>query len=179
MTPEEAAAVPYGAIAPLYFLRDQGKVQSGQKVLIIGASGSVGTFAVQLARYYGARVTAVCSAANVERVKSLGAERVIDYIKGDYADGAERFDLIFDAAGKSSRSRCRRALNPNGVYVTIMKGGPNERERAECLQFLRELIQAGKLRSVTDRCYPLEQTAAAHRYVEGGRKQGTVVIKVD
>jgi NADPH:quinone reductase-like Zn-dependent oxidoreductase len=179
MTPEEAAPVPYGAIAPLYYLRDQGRVQSGQKVLIIGASGSVGTFAVQLARYFGARVTGVCSLANAELVKSLGAEMVIDYAKTDYPGGVERYDLIFDAAGKSSRAKCRRALTPTGGFVTIMKGGPNERERAECLQFLRELIQAGKLRSVTDRCYPLEQTAAAHRYVEGGRKQGTVVIKVD
>jgi NADPH:quinone reductase-like Zn-dependent oxidoreductase len=178
MTYEEAATVPYGALAPLHYLRDQGKVQSGQKVLIIGASGSVGTYAVQLAKHLGAEVAGVCSTRNFDLVKSLGADQVVDYAKEDFAARGARYDLIFDAVGKSSPSKCKQMLTPNGMYLTITKGGPSERERARNLVYLKELIEAGKLKSVIDRCYPLEQIVEAHRYVESGRKTGNVVITV-
>jgi len=178
MSYEEAATVPYGAMAPLYYLRDAGKVQRGQKVLIIGASGSVGTFAVQLATCFDADVTGVCSARNAAMVASLGAGKVIDYAKEDYTATGERYDLIFDAAGKSSSSKCKQALAPNGKYLSITKGGPSQRECALGLVFLRELIEAGKIGTVIDRCYPLEQAAEAHRYAESGLKHGHVVITV-
>ena len=178
MTYEEAAAVPYGAIAPLHYLRDRGKVQRGQKVLIIGASGSVGTYAVQLAKYLGAEVAGVCGTRNFDLVKSLGADQVIDYAKENFAATGDRYDLIFDAVGKSSPSKCKQALTPNGTYLTIMKGGASARERARDLAYLKELIEAGKLKSVIDRCYPLEQIVEAHRYVESGHKAGNVIVTV-
>jgi len=178
MTYEEAAAVPYGALAPLHYLRDKGNIRNGQNVLIIGASGSVGTYAVQIARDLGAKVTGVCSARNFGLVQSLGAEKVIDYAKEDFSAQGEPYDLIFDAADKSSFSRSRKALTPNGAYLTIMKGGPSEHERARDLVHLKELIEAGKLKSVIDRCFPLEQIVEAHRYVESGLKTGNVVITV-
>jgi NADPH:quinone reductase-like Zn-dependent oxidoreductase len=176
---EEAAPVPNGGIAALYYLRDKGNVQSGQSVLIIGASGSVGTYAVQIARYFGAEVTGVCSTRNIELVKSLGANRVIDYTKEDFAAASDRYDLIFDAAGKSSLSECKKALTQRGIYLTIMKGGGTERERTRGLISLKEIIEAGKLKSVIDRCYRLEQTAEAHRYVDTGQKTGHVIITVE
>jgi NADPH:quinone reductase-like Zn-dependent oxidoreductase len=179
MTYEEAATVPYGGIAPLYCLREMGNIQRGQKVLIIGASGSVGTFAVQLARYFGADVTGICSSRNVELVKSLGATRVIDYTKEDFSETGERYDLVFDAVGKSSLSRCRKALGPKGKYVTISKGGPTERQRAECLVSLKTLMEAGEIKPVIDRCYRLDQIVEAHLYVEQGQKKGSVVITVE
>lgn len=200
MAYEEAAAVCDGAPTALTFLRDQANLQRGQRILINGASGAVGTAAVQLARYFGAEVTGVCSTGNIELVKSLGADQVIDYTKEDFTQRGQTYDVIFDAVGQSSFSRCKNALTQEGVYLTTVPGlgivfqmlwtsisggkkatfvAAGLRQNKENLIFLRELFEEGEIKAVIDRRYPLEQIAHAHRYVETGHKKGNVIISVD
>ncbi|MFC4778688.1 NAD(P)-dependent alcohol dehydrogenase [Paenibacillus sp. GCM10023252] len=175
-TYEQAAAISFGGTTALHFYR-KGNIQSGQKVLIYGASGAVGTSAVQLAKYYGAEVTGVCSTANLELVRSLGADKVIDYTTEDYTLSTERYDLIFDAVGKSSRGSARKVLAPNGRFVSV-EGQGVAKERTEDLVLLKELVEEGKLAAVIDRSYPLEHMRQAHAYVDEGHKRGSVVILV-
>ncbi|CAM4332046.1 NAD(P)-dependent alcohol dehydrogenase [Paenibacillus tarimensis] len=193
---EEAAAIPIGARTALHYLR-KANVRSGQKVLIYGASGSVGTYAVQLAKYLGAHVTGLCSTLNVEMVKALGADEVIDYTTEDFSAQGARFDVIFEAVNKSSFANCMNSLTNNGVYINITEPVPdlrmlwakltskkkillaqNSPETAEALEFLKDLVIAGKLKPVIDRRYPLEQIVEAHRYVDKGHKKGNVVISL-
>ncbi|WP_256756912.1 NAD(P)-dependent alcohol dehydrogenase [Cohnella sp. WQ 127256] len=196
---EEAVGICDGATTALTFLRDTAKVQPGQKVLINGASGAVGAYAVQLAKYYGAEVTGVCSTTNVERVKSLGADKVIDYTREDFTQSGQTYDVIFDAIGKSSFARCKSLLKQKGVYLLTvptmrimlqmlwtsklsskkaMFTATGLKQTKENLAFLQTLFEAEKIKAVIDRSYPLEQVAEAHRYVETGRKRGNVVITV-
>jgi NADPH:quinone reductase-like Zn-dependent oxidoreductase len=178
LTFEQAAAVPGGGLTALYTLR-KANIQPGQKALIYGASGSVGSYAVQLARSFGAQVTGVCSTANLALVQSLGAEQVIDYTQEDFTRSGETYDVVFDAVDKLPVSQGKKALKPAGVYLNVAKdSGSGNDLKVEDLLFLTELIEAGKLRPVIDRVYPLEQIVAAHRYVESGRKKGNVVITV-
>lgn len=177
MTYEEAATLSIGANTAMFFLK-KGDIQPGKKVLIHGASGSVGTFAVQLAKYFGAEVTGVCSTANVEMVKSLGADKVIDYTQEDFTKNGETYDIIFDAVGKSTPSQCKSSLKNKGYYLNTVNGGTAV-PRKEELVFLKELAETGRLKPVIDRCYPLEQLVEAHRYVDQGRKKGNVVITLN
>jgi len=174
MTFEEAATIPIGGLTALRFLKMAG-IKKGDNLFIYGASGSVGTFAVQLAKYFGAKVTAVCSTSNVQLVKSLGADTVIDYLKEDFTKVATRFDIVFDAVGKTSKSSSKHLLKPNGKYVSV-RGTPKEGQND--LLFLKELIEAEKLTTVIDRRYTLEQIREAHAYVEGQHKKGNVVVNV-
>jgi len=197
MSYEEAAAVPTAGFEALHFLR-QADIQLGQKVLIIGAGGSIGTFSVQLAKHFGAEVTGVDSTEKLDMLRSLGADHVIDYTKEDYTNHGESYDLIIDVVGKSSVARRLRLLNQDGYYFLANAGlshivlgmwtslTSNKKVKIESanqeqedLVFIKELIEAGKLKSIIDRRYPLEQTAEAHRYVETGRKKGNVVITVE
>ena len=198
MTYEEAAAIPFGAHTALFFLRDKGNIQPGQDVLIYGASGAVGTAAVQLAKHFGAHVTGVCSTANVELVKSLGADRVIDYTREDFSKGDPRYDVIFETVGKSSVSGGISVLKEDGVYLanvielaTIFQMlrhsvgsdkqivGTIANTSHEDLVFIRDLVESGEFKAVIDRSYPFEEMAAAHRYADTGRKKGNVVVLLE
>ncbi len=170
----EAAAVPIGGLTAWRFLR-QGGIKTGDQVLIYGASGSVGTFAVQIAKSFGAEVTAVCSTANTDLVQQLGADKIIDYKKEDFTTTEARFDIVFDAVGKTSKSACRHLLKPRGKYLTVTK---SPKSNPGDLLALKELIESGKLIAVIDRTYPMEQIREAHAYVESFRKKGNVVISV-
>ncbi len=193
MSYEEAAAVPLGGVEAWRYLHEN--VHPGQRVLVIGAGGTIGTFGVQLAKYYGAEVTALDSTDKLDMLRSIGADHVIDYTREDFAKSGQTYDIIFDAPGKSSSAQCERLLKPDGRFLTA-NPGPSEQLRtmwkvmtrggrapaaysAEDLIAVRELIEAGKLKSVIDRRYPLEQTAEAHRYAETGQKKGNIVITLE
>ena len=177
LTHEQAAAIPYGGLLALYFLR-QANIDSSRHVLVYGASGAIGTNAVQLAKHFGADVTGVCSAANVDLVKSLGADTVIDYTKQDFTQNGARYDLIFNAVGKRKAVlRTEGSLTAGGRHITVDDSSP--KLRAEDLAFLTDLVESGGLRPVIDRIYPLEQMVDAHRYVDQGHKKGNVVIAVE
>jgi NADPH:quinone reductase-like Zn-dependent oxidoreductase len=194
---DEAATLPYGAVMAVSLL-EKAALQPGQKVLINGASGGIGAMAVQLAKYYGAEVTGVCGTPRLEFVKSMGADRVLDYTRQDFTRDGEAYDLIFDILGRSSFSRCAGSLKPRGIYLlasfksralfdmlrTSLVGSKKSvicamaRERSENLVFVKELAEAGKIKALIDKRFPLERTAEAHRYIEQGHKQGQVVITV-
>ena len=202
MTFDEAVSVPNGALTALPFLRDKGEIKSGQSVLIYGASGSVGTAAVQLAKTYGATVTGVCSTTNLELVQFLGADHVIDYTREDFTQNGKTYDIIYDTVGKLSYANCKDSLTAEGTYLTTVptpgimlkallpaKNGKKVKflaaglrpasEKVKDLAILTELIEAGKLKAVIDKVYPLAEMAEAHRYVEKGHKKGNVVITVE
>ncbi|MCJ7726010.1 MAG: NAD(P)-dependent alcohol dehydrogenase, partial [Acidimicrobiia bacterium] len=176
---EEAVAIPYGGLLALHFLRKAG-VREGQRTLIYGASGAVGTSAVQIARHLGAEVTAVCGPANLDLVRSLGADAAIDYTKQHTLPAGARYDLVFDAVGKRKTSplkaACQQAIEPNGTYLSVDDGTP--KLSARNLDYLTNLAETGELKPVIDRSFPLEEIVQAHRYVEGEHKSGSVVITI-
>ena len=194
---EEAATLPYGAIMATSLL-GKANIQRGQKVLINGASGGIGSMAVQLAKHFGAEVTGVCGTPRLEFVKSLGADKVIDYTKEDFTQNGETYDLIFDILGRSSFSKLKRSLKPNGIYLlasfkmkallqmlwTSITGSKQKvicafaNETPESLVFVKKLVEEGKIKAIVDKSFPMEQAAEAHRYVEDGHKQGNVVITI-
>ncbi len=199
----EAVALHPGAMTALPFIQGAANIQPGQKILVIGASGSIGSSAVQLAKHFGANVTGVCSTANVDMLKSLGADHVIDYKKTDFTNSGEHYDIVFDTVGKSSFSEAKRVLKPQGIYLTTvisrsillqmlwtsLLGGKKAQivfaglrpveEKKSYLALLLDLVKSGKYKPVVDRSYSFAQIAEAHRYVETGRKKGTVVIDVN
>lgn len=174
MTYEEAAPVPASGCAALIYLRETGKIKAGDRVLINGASGALGTYSVQIAKYFGAEVTGVCSTSNIEMVESLGADYVVDYTEEDFTKSGNKYDLIFDAVSLSSKSECQNILAPGGRYIRTTGRNP----KLEDLLFLKGVIEAGKLMTVIDRRYSLDEIVEAHRYVEKGHKKGNVVINV-
>ncbi|MEJ2617182.1 MAG: NAD(P)-dependent alcohol dehydrogenase [Ignavibacteriaceae bacterium] len=198
----EAAAVSYGTLTALPFLRDNGKIKKDQKVLIIGASGAVGTYAVQIAKYFGAEVSGVCSTSNLEMVKSIGADKVIDYTKEDFSTNGEKYDIIFDTVGKSSFSNCKNSLKKKGVFLTAVistailfqmlltskmsskkaqiafTGLRSASDKTKDLDMIKKLIESDKIKAVIDKTFTLEQIAEAHSYVDKGHKKGNVVITV-
>lgn len=173
VTYEEAAVIPFGGTSALHFLR-KGRIKKGQQVLIYGASGSVGTAAIQLAKYFGAIVIAVCSNSNFELVQSLGADKVIDYTKEDFTKRREHYDIIFDAVGKHKKSLCKQVLASNGKYVSV--NGMMAKVSKEDMILLKKLTETEHLKPVIDRTYRLEEIAEAHMYVEKGHKKGNVSI---
>ncbi len=193
----EAASVVDGATTALFFLKEKANIQKGQKVLVNGASGSIGTFAVQLAKYFGAEVTSVCSSKNIEMVRSLGTDKVVDYTKEDFTKTDESYDIVFDTVGKSSFARCRNILKSQGKYIVttltlrgvlqslLSKFGNKKKviyamsvNKTASLNFIRTLIEEGKLHTIIDRQYPIEKIREAHTYVEQGHKIGNVVIEL-
>jgi NADPH:quinone reductase-like Zn-dependent oxidoreductase len=197
---EEATSLPYGALTALYFLRDKARVSEGQKVLVRGASGGVGVFAIQLSRFFGAEITGICSTRNMELVKSLGAHKVIDYTREDVLESEEKWDVIFDiVVGKTSFKRYKKILKPKGFYLAVagglndllnmiwtsvwggrkvIFGGGSECEKKENFLFIKELVETGKLQVVLDKTFPFEEMVEAHRYAESGIKKGSIAVRI-
>lgn len=176
LTPEESVALPFGGLTALHFLRKK-NVKKGDKILIYGASGAVGSSAVQLANYFGAEITAVCSTQNIEWVKNLGAHKTIDYTKEDFTAGTERFDVVFDAVGYINHAKSKKILKPHGQFISVITSGSAD-DTVESLHYLTELAEKGIIKPLIDKIYPFDQMVKAHRYVDQGHKKGNVVVQV-